>query len=109
MPLAEHWHTGRMRSRRHSLMLTPYCYPTTPCVAPFIRQASRDLVVSLTKALNLNGHPVVSLPAPNGVLAVGIQLVGHLGRDLDLLRGAHALETDWATMTAQREQHWLGP
>ena len=34
---------------------------------------------------NLTGHPAISIPVPSATLPVGLQLIGHMGRDEQLL------------------------
>jgi aspartyl-tRNA(Asn)/glutamyl-tRNA(Gln) amidotransferase subunit A len=43
---------------------------------------------------NLSGHPAISIPAPSDGLPVGLQLVGHTGRDEALLAVAAWFESE---------------
>lgn len=73
--------------------------PTTPCVAPKVGRAEselRGLLNQFTRPFNVTGHPVVSLPCPTRGLPVGAQLIGHWGRDADLLRVALKVEAEWS-------------
>jgi aspartyl-tRNA(Asn)/glutamyl-tRNA(Gln) amidotransferase subunit A len=58
----------------------------------------RTIMLRCTQPFNLSRHPAISLPC--GVtdkgLPVGLQVVGHTGRTLDLLRVARALERVFA-------------
>jgi Asp-tRNA(Asn)/Glu-tRNA(Gln) amidotransferase A subunit family amidase len=55
-----------------------------------------------TAAFNLTGHPAVSVPGGMSVdgIPIGLQLIGRLGGEADLLAFAHAYEqaTAWHTM-----------
>jgi aspartyl-tRNA(Asn)/glutamyl-tRNA(Gln) amidotransferase subunit A len=54
----------------------------------------RNIMLRCTQPFNLSSHPAISLPCgvtDNG-LPVGLQVVGHTGRTLDLLRVARAIE-----------------
>lgn len=54
-------------------------------------------IMSLTRVFNMTGQPAVSVPAGQvGHLLVGLQLVGHMGRDFELL------------LSADRIRHLLG-
>ncbi len=60
------------------------------------------VVTKLTLPFNLSGHPAVSLPfqQQGSSLAMGIQVIGRQGADMDLLRiGAH-LEKIWGGQEA---------
>ena len=71
--------------------------PTTAAVAPLIEPNVDTLpLVRFTRPFNLTGQPVFSLPAPVLGLPVGIQVVGHFGRDVELAAVAAALEAAWA-------------
>ena len=71
--------------------------PTTAAVAPLIEPNVDTLpLVRFTRPFNLTGQPVFSLPAPVSGLPVGIQVVGHFGRDVELAAVAAALEAAWA-------------
>jgi aspartyl-tRNA(Asn)/glutamyl-tRNA(Gln) amidotransferase subunit A len=70
--------------------------PTTAVVAPLIGDEEvREPLTRFTRPFNTTGHPVVSLPYPGTGLPVGIQVVGHLGREDRLLEVALALESTW--------------
>jgi Asp-tRNA(Asn)/Glu-tRNA(Gln) amidotransferase A subunit family amidase len=72
-------------------------------VAPPISDAvDTQPLVRFTRPFNLTGQPVFSLPAPVPGLPVGIQVVGHFGRDAELVRVAAALESAWAHRAAAR-------
>ena len=49
-----------------------------------------------TRPFNLTGQPVFSLPAPVDGLPVGIQVIGPVGRDLELAAVAAGLERAWS-------------
>lgn len=71
--------------------------PTTAAVAPVIAPGvDTSALVRFTRPFNLTGQPAFSLPAPVGGLPVGIQVVGHRGRDPELAAVARALEAAWA-------------
>jgi Asp-tRNA(Asn)/Glu-tRNA(Gln) amidotransferase A subunit family amidase len=71
--------------------------PTTAAVAPLIAaDVDTQPLVRFTRPFNLTGQPVFSLPAPVDGLPVGIQVVGHAGRDLELAAVAAGLEAAWA-------------
>jgi aspartyl-tRNA(Asn)/glutamyl-tRNA(Gln) amidotransferase subunit A len=71
--------------------------PATGAVAPPIGDAvDTQPLVRFTRPFNLTGQPVFSLPAPVPGLPVGIQVVGHLGRDAELVGVAAGLEAAWA-------------
>jgi aspartyl-tRNA(Asn)/glutamyl-tRNA(Gln) amidotransferase subunit A len=77
--------------------------PATAGVAPPISDAvDTQPLVRFTRPFNLTGQPVFSLPAPVPGLPVGIQVVGHFGRDAELVRVAAALESAWAHRAAAR-------
>lgn len=70
--------------------------PTSSIVAPPIGTPHvREKLLRFTRPFTLTGHPVITVPAPVSRLPVGIQVVGHFGRDADLLRVARALELAW--------------
>jgi aspartyl-tRNA(Asn)/glutamyl-tRNA(Gln) amidotransferase subunit A len=70
--------------------------PATAIVAP--ERASvkvdsvRDALTRFTRPFATTGQPVVTIPLPVDGLPVGIQVVGRLGEDTDLLRVARAVE-----------------
>jgi Asp-tRNA(Asn)/Glu-tRNA(Gln) amidotransferase A subunit family amidase len=71
--------------------------PATACVAPAIGDnVDTQPLVRFTRPFNLTGQPVFCLPAPVSGLPVGIQVVGHFGRDAELVRVAAGLEREWA-------------
>lgn len=73
--------------------------PTAGCVAPTIDGVNGvdDSLYRFTQPFNVSGHPVVTIPAPvgPGALPVGVQIVGHIGRDWDAIAVAAALEREW--------------
>ena len=70
--------------------------PATAIVAPLIGAPDvREPLTRFTRALNTTGHPVITVPVPSSSLPVGIQVIGHWGRDADLVRVAWALEQAW--------------
>ena len=71
--------------------------PTTAAVAPLIApQVDTAPLVRFTRPFNVTGQPVFSLPAPVSRLPVGIQVVGHVGRDAELAAVARGLEEAWS-------------
>lgn len=71
--------------------------PATAVVAPLVEQSEvRGALSMFTRPFNTTGQPVISLPAPAEGLPVGIQVVGHAGRDAELVTVARALEAAWA-------------
>jgi len=72
--------------------------PATAVVAPLAGEAAdaKEPLTRFTRPFNVTGHPIVTLPAPGTVLPVGIQVIGHWGRDTDVIRVAWALERAWA-------------
>ena len=75
--------------------------PATACVAPVIGDdIDTQPLVRFTRPFNLTGQPVFSLPAPVPGLPVGIQVVGHSGRDAELVEVAAGLERAWARSEA---------
>lgn len=70
--------------------------PNTAIVAPLIGEPHiREKLLRYTRPFNLTGHPVITIPAPTSSLPVGIQIVGRIGGDAELLRVAAALEARW--------------
>ncbi len=73
--------------------------PTTGCVAPTIDGVDGvdDRLYRFTQAFNVSGHPVVTIPTPvgPGALPVGVQVIGHLGKDWDAVAVAAFLEREW--------------
>ena len=71
--------------------------PSTASVAPLIAdEIDTQPLVRFTRPFNLTGQPVFSLPAPVDGLPAGIQVIGHVGRDIELTAVAAGLERDWA-------------
>lgn len=71
--------------------------PSTATVAPLIApDVDTQPLVRFTRPFNLTGQPVFSLPAPVDGLPVGIQVIGHRGRDVELAAVAAGLEMAWA-------------
>ena len=54
----------------------------------------RNAMLRCTQPFNLSGHPAISVPCgtTSAGLPVGLQIVGHAGRTIDLLRVARAIE-----------------
>jgi aspartyl-tRNA(Asn)/glutamyl-tRNA(Gln) amidotransferase subunit A len=70
--------------------------PNTTIVAPLIGQPHvREQLLRYTRPFNITGHPVITLPAPTNSLPVGIQVVGRIGGDAELLHVAAMLESRW--------------
>jgi aspartyl-tRNA(Asn)/glutamyl-tRNA(Gln) amidotransferase subunit A len=70
--------------------------PGTACVAPHPDDpAAREQLTRFTRPFNMTGQPVVTLPAPTSGLPVGVQVVGHHGRDAELAHVAAWLERAW--------------
>jgi aspartyl-tRNA(Asn)/glutamyl-tRNA(Gln) amidotransferase subunit A len=70
--------------------------PATAVVAPPVHAPEvRDPLLRFTRPFSLTGHPVIVIPAPTHGLPVGIQVVGHHGRDAELIQVATALEHEW--------------
>lgn len=75
--------------------------PSTGSVAPLIApEVDTQPLVRFTRPFNLTGQPVFSLPGPVDGLPVGIQVIGHAGRDIELAAVAAGLERAWTTATA---------
>jgi Asp-tRNA(Asn)/Glu-tRNA(Gln) amidotransferase A subunit family amidase len=71
--------------------------PATAIVAPLLEQEDvRSLLDCFTRPFNTTGQPVICLPAPSAGLPVGIQVVGHAGREAELVEVARAVEAAWA-------------
>ena len=69
--------------------------PATRITAPKVGEAFDELdVVAYVRPFNVTGQPVICLPAGHD-LPCGVQVVGHPGREVDLLRIALALEAGW--------------
>lgn len=73
--------------------------PTTACVAPLQTEDHvREKLLRFCRPFNLTRHPVISIPAPVGTeLPVGIQVIGHLNREAELIGVAAALEAAWSS------------
>jgi len=72
--------------------------PSTASVAPLIAaEVDTQPLVRFTRPFNLTGQPVFSLPAPVDGLPAGIQVIGHVGRDIELAAVAAGLERAWST------------
>jgi aspartyl-tRNA(Asn)/glutamyl-tRNA(Gln) amidotransferase subunit A len=70
--------------------------PSTAVVAPLIApEVDTRPLVRFTRPFNLTGQPVFSLPAPVDGLPVGIQVIGHFDRDVELAAVAGGLERAW--------------
>lgn len=71
--------------------------PATACVAPRLDDPDRrEPLTRFLRPFSVTGQPVVVVPAPSPGLPVGIQVVGHVGRDAELFRVAQGLEAAWA-------------
>ena len=71
--------------------------PTTGVPAPRIGEPyERAAMTGYTRPFNTTGQPVFTLPAPVPGLPVGFQVVGHFGRDRELVEVALALEDAWS-------------
>lgn len=71
--------------------------PSTASVAPLIAaEVDTQPLVRFTRPFNLTGQPVFSLPAPVDGLPAGIQVIGHVGRDIELAAAAAGLERAWS-------------
>ena len=76
--------------------------PSTAAVAPLIAaQIDTSPLVRFTRPFNVTGQPVFSLPVPVPGLPVGIQVVGHRGRDAELAAVALGLQDAWAAQRAR--------
>lgn len=85
-------HVARSMRRFDAILL-----PSTATVAPLIApDVDTQPLVRFTRPFNLTGQPVFSLPAPVDGLPVGIQVIGHRGRDVELVAVAAGLEMAWA-------------
>jgi aspartyl-tRNA(Asn)/glutamyl-tRNA(Gln) amidotransferase subunit A len=75
--------------------------PATACVAPRLDDGDRrEPLTRFLRPFSVTGQPVVTVPAPTAGLPVGIQFVGHFGRDAELFRVARAFESAWSEATA---------
>src|SRR5205823_3794673 len=85
------------RTRRAMEGVDALLLPATAVVAPLVDQSEvRGLLSVFTRPFNTTGQPVISLPAPSGGLPVGVQVVGHPGREAELVEVARAFEAGWA-------------
>ncbi|MBJ7603308.1 MAG: amidase [Candidatus Dormibacteraeota bacterium] len=73
-------------------ILLPTCASVAPLISDSVETAP---LVRFGRPFNLTGQPVFTLPAPVEGLPVGIQVIGHLGRDIELSAVAAALEQIW--------------
>lgn len=74
--------------------------PVTRIVAPRIGAGyERPDMTGYTRPFNTTGQPVITLPAPvpAGTMPVGVQVVGHFGREAALVEVALALEAAWGS------------
>jgi len=88
----------RMRAQVTKSMrgLDAILLPSTASVAPLIaNDVDTQPLVRFTRPFNLTGQPVFSLPAPVEGLPVGIQVIGHVGCDVELAAVAAGLERAW--------------
>jgi aspartyl-tRNA(Asn)/glutamyl-tRNA(Gln) amidotransferase subunit A len=91
---------GRLRNEAEHAMrdLDALIVPTTAITAPMIDEPDlREALTRFTRPFNATGQPVVSLPVRSTGLPVGIQLVGHLGKDWALIDVAYAAERAWSS------------
>lgn len=96
---------------RGGQFLTQRVSPFDVLLLPTAPQTSFDMNASvphnqadLTAMANMSGAPAISLPLPvgRGALPVGLQLVGHRGKDLHLLSIASTVER----ALCQKRSHW---
>ena len=70
--------------------------PATAIVAPERAavkvDAVRDALTRFTRPFATTGQPVVTIPLPVDGLPVGVQVVGRMGEDADLLSVARTVE-----------------
>jgi aspartyl-tRNA(Asn)/glutamyl-tRNA(Gln) amidotransferase subunit A len=93
----------RMREQVATAMrgLDAILLPSTASVAPLIsHEVDTSPLVRFTRPFNLTGQPVFSLPAPVDGLPVGIQVIGHVGRDIELAAVAAGLERAWLSASS---------
>src|SRR5215831_198971 len=70
--------------------------PTTRILPPRLdEEFDRGNVTGYTRPFNTTGQPVITLPAPVEGIPIGIQVVGHFGREAALVEVALALEAAW--------------
>jgi aspartyl-tRNA(Asn)/glutamyl-tRNA(Gln) amidotransferase subunit A len=73
--------------------------PATRIPAPRIGEYhDRSDLTAYTRPFNSTGQPVIAIPAPVDGLPVGIQVVGHFGREAELVEVALALEEAWRSL-----------
>jgi aspartyl-tRNA(Asn)/glutamyl-tRNA(Gln) amidotransferase subunit A len=90
----------RLREEAEEAMrgLDAILVPTTAIVAPPIGAKNvRDPLTRFTRPFNTTGQPVVTVPVRTDGLPVGVSVVGHIGRDWDVIAVAEALEAKWGT------------
>ena len=93
----------RMREQVAKAMrgLDAMLLPSTASVAPLIApEVDTRPLVRFTRPFNVTGQPIFSLPAPVAGLPVGIQVIGHAGRDAELAAVAAGLERAWRPATS---------
>lgn len=79
--------------RNCDLLLTPTAPFTAPATTPPLDTPEGEAEATYTKALNVVGAPALTLPCGwSGGLPVGLQLVGPVGGDLQLLADAEGME-----------------
>lgn len=89
----------RLRSEVAAAMvsLDAVILPTVGIVAfPFGKQDLREIVSRFTRPFNATGQPVVSVPIRSSGLPAAVQVVGHFGKDWDVIRIAEAVEKAWS-------------
>jgi Asp-tRNA(Asn)/Glu-tRNA(Gln) amidotransferase A subunit family amidase len=70
--------------------------PATAVVAPELSGPElREPLLRFTRPFSLTGHPVIVIPAATTGPPVGIQVVGHHGRDQELIAVASHLAQTW--------------
>lgn len=101
----EYWHaleeTTAIRRETAEAMhgVDALLVPASSIAPPLVTANSlelRDPLSRFTRPFNVTGQPVFALPYPKPGLPIGIQVVGHFGRDADLVPVAWALERAWA-------------
>ncbi len=109
-------HAGETVRRRLDQILTAVDVLATPVVPVITAEEARagkaqphtGGTAIFTAPFNLTGHPAISVPGGMSALGIpiGLQLVGRLGGDADLLAVAHAYEqaTAWHTMRPPLEE-----
>ncbi len=75
--------------------------PASACVAPPLGAKDvREWLLRFTRPFSYSGQPIITMPAPVSGLPVGIQVVGHSGKEAELCRVARAIERHWQHMWA---------